>query len=113
MKKFLEIIKFLIERFSANNKVTMEKCAEHVEKELKENDIHYCIEELIICDNCECGIKEMKLNGFNHLKRIEIGNDSFEDVKSVAIMNCNELQEIITDDSSFFKTRSLTLSSIF
>ena len=38
MKKFLEIIKFLIERFSANNKVTMEKCAEHVEKELKEND---------------------------------------------------------------------------
>ena len=44
MKKFLEIIKFLIERFSANNKVTMEKCAERVEheksveKELKEND---------------------------------------------------------------------------
>ena len=41
MKKFLEIIKFLIERFSANNKVTMEKCAECAEcaeKELKEND---------------------------------------------------------------------------
>lgn len=38
MKKFLEIIKFLIERFSANNKVTLEKCAERVEKELKEND---------------------------------------------------------------------------
>ena len=44
MKKFLDIIKFLIERFSANNRVTIEKCAEcverekHVEKELKEND---------------------------------------------------------------------------
>ena len=44
MKKFLEIIKFLIERFSANNKVTIEKCAERVEheksveKELKETE---------------------------------------------------------------------------
>ena len=41
MKKFLEIIKFLMEHFSVNNKVTMEKCAEHdecAEKELKEND---------------------------------------------------------------------------
>ena len=37
MKKFLEIIKFLIERFSVNNKVTMEKCAGRAEKELKEN----------------------------------------------------------------------------
>ena len=37
MKKFLEIIKFLIERFSVNDKVTMEKCAEYAEKELKEN----------------------------------------------------------------------------
>ena len=43
MKKFLEIIKFLIEHFYVNNKVTMEKCAERVEhekctEELKEND---------------------------------------------------------------------------
>ena len=44
MKKFLEIIKFLIERFSANNKVTMDKCAKcvehekHIEKELKETE---------------------------------------------------------------------------
>ena len=37
MKKFLEIIKFLIERFSVNNKVTMEKSAECAEKELQEN----------------------------------------------------------------------------
>lgn len=37
MKKFLDIIKFLIEHFSANNKVTMEKCVENAEKELKEN----------------------------------------------------------------------------
>ena len=37
MKKFLDIIKFLIEHFSVNNKVTMEKCAENAEKELKEN----------------------------------------------------------------------------
>ena len=37
MKKFLDIIKFLIERFSVNNKVTMEKCAECAEKELQEN----------------------------------------------------------------------------
>ena len=34
MKKFLEIIKFLIEHFSTNDKVTVEKSAE---KELKEN----------------------------------------------------------------------------
>ena len=38
MKKFLDIIKFLIEHFSANNKVTMKKCAECTEKELKENE---------------------------------------------------------------------------
>ena len=37
MNKFLDIIKFLIEHFSVNNKVTMEKCAENAEKELKEN----------------------------------------------------------------------------
>ena len=34
MKKFLDIIKFLIEHFSTNDKVTVEKSAE---KELKEN----------------------------------------------------------------------------
>ena len=84
-----------------------------IEKELKENDIHYCVEELMVCDNCECDINEMKLNGFNHLKRIEIGNDSFRYVKSVAIMNCYELQEIITKKFSFWSTTSLTLSSIF
>ena len=67
----------------------------------------------MVCDNCKCGIKEMKLNGFNHLKRIEIGDNSLKDVKSVAIMNCNELQEIITKKESFKNTRSLTLSSIF
>lgn len=38
MKKFLDIIKFLIERFSANNKVAMKKCTECTEKELKENE---------------------------------------------------------------------------
>ena len=37
MKKFLDIIKFLIEHFSVNNKVTMEKSAECAEKELQEN----------------------------------------------------------------------------
>ena len=37
MKKFLDIIKFLIEQFSANNKVTVKKCTECTEKELKEN----------------------------------------------------------------------------
>ena len=84
-----------------------------IERELKENDIHYGIEELIVCDNCVCGIKEMKLNGFNHLKRIEIGDNSVRYVKSVAIMNCYELQEIITKKFSFWSTTSLTLSSIF
>ena len=37
MKKFLDIIKFLIEHFSVNDKVTMKKCTECTEKELKEN----------------------------------------------------------------------------
>ena len=37
MKKFLDIIKFLIEHFSVNNKVTVEKSAECTEKELQEN----------------------------------------------------------------------------
>ena len=68
---------------------------------------------MIISDNCECGINEMKLNGFNHLKKIEIGNESFRYVKSVAVMNCNELQEIITKKDSFYRTTSLSLSSIF
>ena len=83
-----------------------------IERELKENDIRYGIEELIVCDKCECDIKELKLNGFNHLKRIEIGNDSLKNVNIVAIMNCNDLQEIITKKESFEETRSLTLSSI-
>ncbi|MDY3995316.1 MAG: hypothetical protein SOY58_06235, partial [Candidatus Onthovivens sp.] len=83
-----------------------------IERELKESDIRYGIEELMVCDKCECDIKELKLNGFNHLKRIEIGDNSLKDVKIVAIMNCNELQEIITKKESFYKTISLTLSSI-
>ena len=84
-----------------------------IERELKENDIRYGIEELMVCDNSKCGIKELKLNGFNHLKRIEIGNDSFKDVKIVAIMNCNDLKKIITKKESFRETTNLTLSSIF
>ena len=83
-----------------------------IERELKESDIRYGIEELIVCDNCVCGIKEMKLNGFNYLKRIEIGNNSLKDVNIVAIMNCNDLQEIITKKESFYSTTNVTLSSI-
>ena len=37
MKKFLDIIKFLIEHFSVNDKVTVEKNVECAEKELQEN----------------------------------------------------------------------------
>ena len=68
---------------------------------------------MIVCDNCKCDIKELKLNGFNYLKRIEIDNESFRYVNTIDIMNCNELQEIITKYASFKETTSLTLSSIF
>ena len=38
---------------------------------------------------------------------------SFRYVNTIDIMNCNELQEIITKKDSFYYTTSLTLSSIF
>ena len=56
---------------------------------------------------------ELILNDYPHVQFIHIQEDSFENISSLTISNLPELICLITEDCSFSKTTSLTLSSIF
>ena len=71
-----------------NDKSLHEECLK-IENELYDNSIHFGINELIIGDNCECSISDLTLIGFNHLRLLEIGDNSLMNVNNVELSSMN------------------------
>ena len=56
---------------------------------------------------------ELILNDYLHVQFIHIQEESFQNISSLTISNLPELKYLIFEKYSFYKTTSLTLSSIF
>ena len=69
-----------------------------IENKLKEEDIHYDLEELEIGENCCNELKYFKLIGFDRLKRLIIHKNSLKNLNSLVISNNKELKIIEIED---------------
>ena len=65
-----------------------------IDDKFTELDIHFGIEELKICNKCQCDLDAIHLINYNDLKRIEIGRSCFKDVTIFEVENCNSLTSI-------------------
>lgn len=72
-----------------------------VTSELNEADIHFGIQQLRVCCNCISQMKQLKLNGFTHLKSLIIEDNCFKSVEQFEIENCNELEEVVIGNQCF------------
>ena len=76
------------------------------------------LKEVIIGKNCYKEFKELIIHDFNELERMEIGDESFQNVERFEIQNCNKLRELVIGgggdwyESSLFKVKSFKLSSL-
>ena len=96
-----------------------------IENELKEEDIHYDLEELEIGENCCNELKCFELIGFAHLKKLIFHKNSLKNLNSLVISNNNELEIIEIEDGegrSFnesrntgvcYNVKNVEISSIF
>ena len=93
---------------------------------MKEEDIHYGLEELEIGENCCNELKCFKLIGFAHLKKLILHKNSLKNLNSLVISNNKELEIIEIEDGdggwrgndsrntgAFYYVKSVEISSIF
>ena len=107
----------------ANN--PLELYSLRVENELKEEDIHFGLEELEIGENCCNDLKCFKLIGFDRLKKLTLHKNSLKNLDSLVISNNNELEIIEIEDGEYgygdesrdtgvcYYAKNVELSSIF
>ena len=96
-----------------------------IENELKEEDIHYDLEELEIGENCCNELKCFELIGFDQLSKLILKENSLKNLNSLVISNNNELKIIEIEDGdggSFdesrntgvcYNVKNVEISSIF
>ena len=97
-----------------------------IDRELKEEDIHFGLEELEIGDDCLDNIECFKLIGFDHLKKLIFHNNSLKNLDSLVISNNNELEIIEIENGEYgywdddsentgvcYNAKSVEISSIF
>ena len=68
-----------------------------IHEELKEEDIHFGLEEIVIGENCLINVSCFKLIGYNNLKKLVIHKNSLERMELFCIENCNELVDVMLD----------------
>ena len=68
-----------------------------IHEELKEEDIHFGLEEIVIGENCLKNVSCFKLIDFNNLKKLVIHKNRLERMELFCIENCNELVYVIMD----------------
>ena len=80
-----------------------------IERELKEEDIHFGLEEIEIGKDCLDNIECFKLIGFDRLKKLILHKNSLKNLDSLVISNNNELTIIEIEDGedrSFDESRN-------
>ena len=63
----------------------LETSSVNIDRELKEEDIHFGLEEIVIGDNCDCDLDIFVLKGYNRLKSISIGKNSLSKIKELIL----------------------------
>ena len=71
-----------------NDTPLKEECLK-IDGKFCDKSIHFGINELIIGDDCECSISDLILIGFNHLRLLEIGENSLKNVNNVKLSSMN------------------------
>lgn len=66
-----------------------------VNGDFNENDIHFGLEQLKICQDCLSNIKQFRLNGLTHLKSLILEDNCLMSVDQFEIENCNELEKVV------------------
>ena len=91
-----------------------------IDKELKEEDIHFGLEEIVIGDDCLDNIECFKLIGYDHLKKLILHKNSLKNLDSLVISNNIELKIIDIKDGDESRdtgiccnAKNVELSSIF
>ena len=90
------LIQGLVETWSAD-----------VHNEVEWNSLNKSVFEIVVSSNC-CNEKSMKvldLSELKYLRRIEIGNECFENVDEVKMAGLNELESVEIGMSSFMKNK--------
>ena len=68
-----------------------------IHEELKEEDIHFGLEEIVIGKNCLNNVSCFKLLDYNNLKKLIIHKNCLERMELFCIENCNELVDVMLD----------------
>ena len=71
-----------------------------IERELKEEDIHFGLEEIEIGKDCLDNLECFKLIGFDRLKKLIIHENSMKRMNCLCIEDCNELVNIEFSDNN-------------
>ena len=66
------------------------------------------VESIEVSDGCcnEEGLKELDLRGFMNLRELKVGNECFENVKKVMLMELSELESVVIGKNSFTKKKN-------
>ena len=56
-----------------------------IERELKEEDIHFGLEEIVIIDRCYSNIDNLTITEYYNLKTIRIGEKSLMNAKHIVL----------------------------
>ena len=106
------------------NESNMKKVVK-IEGKLKEEDIHFDLEELEIGENCCNELKCFELIGFAHLKKLIFHKNSLKNLDSLVISNNNELTIIEIENGEHgygdesmntgvcYNVKNVEISSIF
>lgn len=84
-----------------------------IDEELKEEDIHFGLEEIVIGENCLKNVSCFKLIGFNNLKKLVIDKNWIDRIELFSIENCNELVDVIINDDDKLYEYNYLKSNIF
>ena len=79
-----------------------------IHKEVEWNPLNWNVFEIVVSSNC-CNEKSMKvldLSELKYLKRIEIGNECFENVNEVKMIGLNNLESVEIGMNSFTKNKN-------
>ena len=63
--------------------------------------IHNLVRKLTIGSDCFNKMKELKIVDYAYLESIEIGDNSFGNIRVLEISNCNKLEQLIIGDECF------------
>ena len=78
-----------------------------VSNELKRSALNKCVTDVIVSSHCcNKSVKVLDLSELKYLKRIEIGNECFENVNEVKLIGLSELESVEIGMNSFTKKKN-------